>query len=450
MLSTATKEIRVQDDMISRTFVDVTGAFRLARTTGIQRVVQDLLHMNHHVNLVSYDSRIQQYRHVSALPRLEKPPSTRAQILFSRARKPLHNIWTALERVTPEAVFPLLLRLQEIGIWLFNHFLGPHRLRGAGLIGEVVPTNRISRLWLLDVPGDKGRLRFLRQRVSQGHIGLGVYLYDLIPALRSDLMRSGPKGDFEAMFLAYLDLVSLADIVLCLSKTTMDDFAKYLSVTGKSGPKTIELRYPPLDVESFEARVTQSQSDQIVPDLLGGTKAEAKKRLLSIGALNRRKNLGLVLDLATELNRRNVDFVLIVVAPIVSSTDGKTQEKAEKLQKELPRRVFVIDPVTDLELAGLYSWANILLAPSQYEGYGIPLVEGCAARARVVASDIPAHRELAEFLPVELVDSASPELWADRVVARSKPRSRARFSEITSSREDFLMAMGIGERGGNA
>jgi glycosyltransferase involved in cell wall biosynthesis len=47
------------------------------------------------------------------------------------------------------------------------------------------------------------------------------------------------------------------------------------------------------------------------------------------------------------------------------------------------------------EIAALYRAAEIVLLPSESEGFGLPLIEALACGAPVVASDIPVLREVA-------------------------------------------------------
>jgi glycosyltransferase involved in cell wall biosynthesis len=51
--------------------------------------------------------------------------------------------------------------------------------------------------------------------------------------------------------------------------------------------------------------------------------------------------------------------------------------------------------VDDADLPALYTGAEALVAPSLYEGFGLPLVEAMACGTPVVCSDIPVFREVA-------------------------------------------------------
>lgn len=70
------------------------------------------------------------------------------------------------------------------------------------------------------------------------------------------------------------------------------------------------------------------------------------------------------------------------------------------------------------ELEWLYRRARMLLLPSRYEGFGIPMVEAFAHGVPVLAADIPVLREIGGDIP-RFVDPTQPQHWADEIVRLS-------------------------------
>jgi glycosyltransferase involved in cell wall biosynthesis len=66
---------------------------------------------------------------------------------------------------------------------------------------------------------------------------------------------------------------------------------------------------------------------------------------------------------------------------------------ASRWARELPA-VTLTGEVSDDELAAIYTGAHALVFPSDEEGFGLPPVEALACGTPVVASDVPALREV--------------------------------------------------------
>ncbi|MFN8587549.1 MAG: glycosyltransferase family 1 protein [Candidatus Eisenbacteria bacterium] len=103
-------------------------------------------------------------------------------------------------------------------------------------------------------------------------------------------------------------------------------------------------------------------------------------------------------------------------APLVLVSAGAVDGRFPGLE-ELgagPRAVS-LGGVAEAELRWLYAHATLLLFPTRYEGFGLPLLEAAAAGVPVLCSDLPVLREsgedFARFLPLE--DAAA---WREAVV----------------------------------
>lgn len=77
-----------------------------------------------------------------------------------------------------------------------------------------------------------------------------------------------------------------------------------------------------------------------------------------------------------------------------------------------PDCVVELAPIPDADLACLYAGATAVLAPSRYEGFGLPAIEAMACGAPVIAARAGAHPEIIGDAGV-LVDPDDPGAWLE-------------------------------------
>ncbi|HEX9793020.1 MAG TPA: glycosyltransferase family 1 protein [Planctomycetota bacterium] len=124
------------------------------------------------------------------------------------------------------------------------------------------------------------------------------------------------------------------------------------------------------------AQVVPNGCDHLPLDQHWSAGAEARADLLlAVGPWDRRKDLPTLLQAWSRLAPR--PRLRLVGRPAGQLPDGVEA-----------------GPASDVELAGLYRRAAVTICPSRYEGFGLPLAEALAQGCPVVASDLPAHREV--------------------------------------------------------
>jgi glycosyltransferase involved in cell wall biosynthesis len=106
--------------------------------------------------------------------------------------------------------------------------------------------------------------------------------------------------------------------------------------------------------------------------------------LLTVSRLRPHKNQALVLHAAAALGR-GVEVRLI----------GRGPDKAalEVLARRLGVRCRVETTADDAAVTRAYRESSVAVCPSRFEGFGLTPIEAVASGIRVVASDIPPHRE---------------------------------------------------------
>jgi glycosyltransferase involved in cell wall biosynthesis len=94
------------------------------------------------------------------------------------------------------------------------------------------------------------------------------------------------------------------------------------------------------------------------------------------------------------------------------------------------RTVFEHRDLDDAGVAGLMAGARALLFPSFAEGYGIPLAEALSASVPVIASDLPALREVGGAVP-DWLDPRDRAGWIAAIDAYAAVPSPAREAQLT-------------------
>lgn len=115
--------------------------------------------------------------------------------------------------------------------------------------------------------------------------------------------------------------------------------------------------------------------------------------LLAVGHFERRKNYATLVTAMERLRHRYPDLQLAIVGK-----DGGTlaDTAAQVAQLGLGTTIRLLHDVDDAGLASLYDKALMLVFPSTYEGFGIPILEAMAAGTPMALSHLPVFRELTQ------------------------------------------------------
>lgn len=116
--------------------------------------------------------------------------------------------------------------------------------------------------------------------------------------------------------------------------------------------------------------------------------------LLFVGTIERRKNLiTLIKALSAVRKKRGLNELRLIL--VGRKGFGFEEVKQAIHQEGLSDVISLTGYIPDDELVNLYNAASALVLPSKHEGFGIPLLEAMACETPIIASDIPAFREVA-------------------------------------------------------
>jgi glycosyltransferase involved in cell wall biosynthesis len=194
-------------------------------------------------------------------------------------------------------------------------------------------------------------------------------IHDVIPLARPDLTSPG----FSQFFHAHMShALKSARHIVAVSEFTRIDLLRHFPVDASR----VTVIHEP--VSPLFCRRPQARSLAVIKEL-----GLQPGFILSVGAIDRRKNLARLIQ-AYDLLRRRSDAPPLAVVRAPSGDD--IYLAAEVSSRGLDRNVRMLGRVSDDALSHLYSTAACFVFPSLYEGFGLPVLEAMASGTPVVTS----------------------------------------------------------------
>lgn len=219
--------------------------------------------------------------------------------------------------------------------------------------------------------------------------------------------------------------IAAASVVGTVSETSRHDIMALLSVPPERTAVFSPAAHPSCGVSTPE-EVTAARARHGL----------ARPYLLTVGTLEPRKNLTTLLRAFDRLGLTLPDYDLVIVGAR-GWLDRHVLRQIE--QRAGSRRVRWLGYVPESDLVALYTGADLFVLASTWEGFGLPVLEAMACGAPVVASDIPALREVGGdavrfVLPNDdgLLAEALRQALGDPVAqARARAAGRARAAKFS-------------------
>ena len=239
-------------------------------------------------------------------------------------------------------------------------------------------------------------------------IGAKTYfvVYDLLPVISPQFF----PADASANHARWLTTMTQTDGVLCISKAVADDMAEWLTVFGPQ-------RLRPFNIGWFHlgGDVSHSVPTKGVPvDSASLLKSLSKRpTFLSVGTIEPRKGQMQTFAAFERLWAQGEDVNFVLVGKHGWNVDLLVEML--RSHPEWSNRLFWLDSVSDEYLEKIYVASTCLIAASEGEGFGLPLIEAAQHKKPIIARDIPVFREVAGEYAFYF-SGLEPEVLADAVL----------------------------------
>lgn len=216
--------------------------------------------------------------------------------------------------------------------------------------------------------------------------GARVYfvVYDMLPLKLSKYFSSQVTLNFKK----WLSTVSKLDGLVCISKSVADDVLSWAQAT-------LLERCEPLRVGWFHlgAELKRESGAPMGREVAGAiAKFDGKPVFLSVGTLEPRKRQDQILSAFEELWAGGTAAILVLVGRRGWSTNDFISRLLNN--SRMRKQLFWFEDANDSELVALMQASSALIAASEDEGFGLPLIEAAELSLPIIARDIPVFREI--------------------------------------------------------
>ncbi|RFP11906.1 MULTISPECIES: glycosyltransferase [unclassified Duganella] len=227
------------------------------------------------------------------------------------------------------------------------------------------------------------------QLLAMRRRGVAVWfvVYDLLPVLRPECFTFAA----DKYYADYLDTITYAaDGIVAISRAVSEELAAWVATRPNR-------RQAPLKLSHFHlgADLDASAPSTGLPDNAGRVLQALQEAptLLMVGTLEPRKGQAQALAACELLWAQGVAVNLVIVGKNGWLVEALVRQLEQHPQRE--QRLFWLPGVSDQMLEQLYQHSAALLAASEGEGFGLPLIEAAQHRLPIIARAIPVFREVA-------------------------------------------------------
>ena len=252
------------------------------------------------------------------------------------------------------------------------------------LIGDII--KKFNKEYNIDVfyitsPFESNNVKYKKEWLEG--VNVVATVYDIIPYVFKDRYLADQNA-YE-WYMSCIEMLKWMDKLYVISNSVKDDMIKYLDFDSDK----IDVIYGAVSEMYKEIEIPEEEINNLF--LKFGIKNDY---IMCTGGDDDRKNIGSLIKAYSKMPSELIEkYQLVIVCKLSSEAVDKYKNIINK--NRVAGRVILTNFVSSLELLQLYNKAYLMAFPSQYEGFGLPIVEAWACGTPVLTSDNSSLGEIA-------------------------------------------------------
>ncbi len=229
--------------------------------------------------------------------------------------------------------------------------------------------------------------RLFYQQLRNFGVKVQFLVYDLLPILMPKFFSEGASKQHQI----WLEVVIESDGAICISNSVADELDGWIRANGYVRRRNFKITSfhlgADLDGVNLSPHVSAIENNLVIKRL------SERPTFLMVGTIEPRKGYAQTIAAFEMLWNEGVEVNLVIVGKIGWMMDSMIHHLNN--HPELEKRLFWLQGINDEYLEKVYAASDCLIAASEGEGFGLPLIESAQHKLPIIARDIPVFREVA-------------------------------------------------------
>lgn len=228
----------------------------------------------------------------------------------------------------------------------------------------------------------------IHKELAARGVRLHFIVYDLLLAQHPEWWAPGFGDQFNAWLMS---ISEVATGLACISRAVADEVAGWLQANSfhriVSGPEIAWFHLGADVGNSLPSHGMPSSAEYVLKQIA------TRQSFLMVSTIEPRKGYAQALAAFDLLWKQGEDINLVIVGKRGWLVDELVCQLSA--HKEKGKHLFWLEGISDEYLEKIYATSTCLIAASQAEGFGLPLIEAAQHKLPIIARDIPVFREVA-------------------------------------------------------